>query len=116
MNSYGIELYKNASPFSHRDKVLVRCAENQIKRRNVFVLVVLVSVVRHSGWQTGRGNTHKGGVEVRDAARGQALPWGAGVTASIAVRSTTTLESSCRWRLTPVGCFHHGGSLPVWWN
>ena len=73
MNSCGIDLYKNASPFSHRDKVLVKSAENQSKCRNIFVLVVLVSVALQGSWKTGRGDAHEGGVGIWGAARGQGL-------------------------------------------
>lgn len=79
MNSCGIGLYKNASPFSRRDKVLVKSAESQSKCRNIFVLL-LVSAGLHGGWKTGRGDAHGEGVGMRGAARSQGLTWATHVT------------------------------------
>lgn len=79
MNSCGIGLYKNASPFSRRDKVLVKSAESQSKCRNIFVLL-LVSAGLHGGWKTGRGDAHGEGVGMRGAARSQGLTWATHMT------------------------------------
>ena len=68
MNSCGIDLYKNASPFSQRDKVLVKSAGNQSKCTNIFVLLVLVSVALQGSWKTGRGDAHEGAVGIWGAA------------------------------------------------
>lgn len=73
MNSCGIDLYKNTSPLSRRDKVLVKSAENQSKCRKIFVLV-FVSVALHGGWKTGRGDAHGEGVGMRGAAGVRASP------------------------------------------